>query len=117
MSALQKPRGLFRTGVGTALPHDSAAKHVTGAAIYVDDMPEPPGMLHAALVLSPIAHGFLRGIDAGAVLAQPGVIAVFGANDIPGLNDAGPIGPNELLFAEHNVEFAGQPIAAVVAET
>lgn len=62
MQALQKPRGLFRTGAGAALPHDSAAKHVTGAAIYVDDMPEPPRTLHAALVLSSVAHGTLRGI-------------------------------------------------------
>jgi xanthine dehydrogenase large subunit len=117
MTAMQKPRGTFRTGVGAALPHDSAGKHVTGAAIYVDDMPEPPGTLHAALVLSPVAHGSLRGIDASAALALPGTVAVLRASDIPGVNDAGPIGPNEPLFPESVVEFAGQPVAAIIAET
>jgi xanthine dehydrogenase large subunit len=116
MTAAQKLRGSFRTGAGTAQPHDSAAKHVAGTAIYVDDMPEPPGMLHAALVLSPLAHGTLRGIDASAALAVPGVIAVLQVSDIPGVNDVGPIAPNEPLFAEGLVEFAGQPVAAVVAK-
>jgi xanthine dehydrogenase large subunit len=114
---VQKPRGSFRTGAGAALPHDSAAKHVAGTAIYVDDMPEPPGLLHAALVLSPVAHGTLRGIDASAALALPGVVALLRANDIPGVNDIGPIGPNEPLFPETTVEFAGQPIAVIVADT
>ena len=117
MTALQNPRGSFRTGVGAALTHDSAAKHVSGAAIYIDDMSEPPGTLHAALVLSPVAHGALNGIDAAEALAQPGVVAILRARDIPGVNDAGPIGPNEPLFAESLVEFAGQPVAAVVAAT
>ena len=117
MTALQRPRGSFRTGVGAALAHDSAAKHVGGSAIYIDDMPEPPGTLHAALVLSPVAHGNLKAIEATEALAQPGVVAVLRAADIPGINDAGPIGPNEPLFAEGVVEFAGQPVAAIVAET
>jgi xanthine dehydrogenase large subunit len=117
MSALQRPRGLFRTGIGAALPHDSATKHVTGTAVYVDDMPEPPGTLHAALVLSPTAHGRLRGIEGSTTLAQPQVVALLHAGAIPGANDAGPIGPNEPLFAEGIVEFVGQPVAAVVAET
>jgi len=47
-------------GVHTAQRHDSALKHVTGQAVYIDDMPEPAGTLHAALVLSPIAHGRLQ---------------------------------------------------------
>jgi xanthine dehydrogenase large subunit len=115
MTAAQKLRGSFRSGAGTAQPHDSAAKHVAGTAIYVDDMPEPPGTLHAALVLSPVAHGTLRGIDAAAALALPGTIALLRASDIPGINDVGPIAPNEPLFAESVVEFAGQPVAAIVA--
>jgi xanthine dehydrogenase large subunit len=117
MTAMEKPRGNFRTGIGTAQPHDSAAKHVAGTAIYVDDMPEPPGTLHAALVLSPIAHGSLRGIDASAALAHPGNVMLLRPSDIPGVNDVGPIGPGEPLFAESVVEFAGQPVAAIVAES
>jgi xanthine dehydrogenase large subunit len=110
-------RGRFQTGVGAALPHDSATKHVAGTACYVDDMPEPSGTLHVALVLSPVAHGTLRGVDASVALAQPGVVALLRACDIPGINDGGPIGPNEPIFAEDVVEFAGQPVAAIVAET
>jgi xanthine dehydrogenase large subunit len=117
MNVMQKPRGTFRTGVGTAQTHDSAIKHVAGTAIYVDDMPESPETLHAALVLSPVAHGRLRGLDAAKALAMPGVVAMLGANDIPGVNDAGPIGPNEPLFPEGVVEFVGQPVAVIVAET
>ena len=49
--------------VHTARRHDSALKHVTGQALYIDDIPEPPGTLHGALVLSPIAAGRLRGLD------------------------------------------------------
>ena len=63
--------GRFTTGVHTKQPHDSARKHVAGAAPYVDDLPEPPGTLHAALVLSPVAHGLLRNIDASAARAMP----------------------------------------------
>jgi xanthine dehydrogenase large subunit len=111
MGVMDKPRGIFRTGIGTAQPHDSAAKHVAGTAIYVDDMPEPPGMLHAALVLSPVPHGTLRGIHASRN------VTLLRSHDIPGVNDVGPIGPGEPLFAESVVEFAGQTIAAVVAGT
>ncbi|HTV37705.1 MAG TPA: xanthine dehydrogenase molybdopterin binding subunit [Xanthobacteraceae bacterium] len=112
-----KPRGSFRTGVGAALTHDSAGKHVSGTATYIDDMPEASGTLHAALVLSPLAHGTLRGIDAETALAQPGVVAILRAGDIPGVNDAGPIEPNEPLFAEAAVEYVGHPVAAIIAET
>ena len=46
--------------VHRSLRHDSALKHVAGEAVYIDDMPEPPGTLHGALVLSPVAHGKLK---------------------------------------------------------
>ena len=110
-------RSSFQTGVNTSQPHDSAHKHVTGAAIYVDDIPEPPGMLHVALVLSPIAHGRLRRVDTSAAQHASGVISVITAADVPGRNDVAPIAANEPLFAEDIVQFAGQPIAAIAAET
>jgi len=117
MSTVQKVRGAFQTGVHTKQRHDSGANHVAGTAVYIDDMPEPPGMLHAALVLSPVAHGRLRGIDASRALAAPGVVAVVTARDIPGKNDIGPVTPDEPLFAETLVEYAGQPVAVVAAAT
>src|ERR1700676_5083052 len=100
-----------------SLSHDSAREHVTGRAIYVDDIPEPRGLLYAALVTSPVAHGRLRGIDAALARAMPGVQAVITAADIPGRNDIAPIGQGEVLFAEGVVECCGQPVAAVIADT
>ncbi|MBS0526379.1 MAG: xanthine dehydrogenase molybdopterin binding subunit [Proteobacteria bacterium] len=104
----------MKSGVHTAQRHDSALKHVTGQALYIDDMPEPAGTLHAALVLSPIAHGRLRKV---AVPPSPGVVAVLDARDIPGKNDVAPVGSDEPLFATDRVFYAGQPLAMVVAAT
>ncbi len=101
--------------VHTARRHDSALKHVTGQALYVDDLPEPPGTLHAALVLSPVACGRLGKLDFAAAAGSPGVVAVLGAQDIPGRNDVAAGGQGEPLFAVERVEFAGQPLAMVVA--
>lgn len=115
MNRPAKIRGIFRTGVNASLQHDSAEKHVTGQAVYIDDMPEPTGTLHAALVLSPIAHGRIRKINIEPALRAPGVVAVILPKDIPGKNDIAPIIPGEPLFAEDIVEFAGQPIAAIAA--
>ena len=69
---------------GRELPHESARLHVTGEAIYTDDIPELRGTLYAALITSPVAHGELvgEGIDRAALLAQHGVVAVFTAQDI-----------------------------------
>lgn len=103
--------------VGTAQRHDSALKHVTGQALYIDDMPEPPGTLHGALVLSPVACGRLKKLDLVMAAASPGVVAVLAAGDVPGKNDVAPIGQGEPLFAEDRVDYAGQPLALVVAES
>jgi xanthine dehydrogenase large subunit len=100
--------------VHTAQRHDSALKHVTGQALYIDDMPEPSGTLHAALVLSPIAHGRLKKLE---VPLLEGVVAVLDARDIPGKNDVAAAGVDEPLFATNEVLFAGQPLAMVVATT
>ena len=48
---------------GKPLPHESAALHVAGAAPYTDDVPELAGTLHAALGLSPVAHGVIEQLD------------------------------------------------------
>lgn len=108
---------LPRQGAGAALRHDSALKHCTGEARYADDVPEQPGTLHAALVLSTVPHGRLLSLNAEAARAMPGVVAVLAAGDIPGENDVAPSGKGEPLFAETLVEFAGQPLALVVAAT
>jgi len=97
--------------------HDSALKHATGQALYIDDMPEPPGTLHGALVLSAVACGRLVWLDAGVASALPGVVAVLGPRDIPGRNDVAAIGQNEPLFAVDRIDFVGQTLAMVVAES
>lgn len=105
-------------GVHTDVIHDSAIKHVTGRAEYTDDIPEPVGTLHAYLGLSEIAHAQIDSIDLSAVLAAPGVIGVLTADDIPGVNDISPTGlHDEPIFAAKTIEFWGQPMFAVIADT
>ncbi len=105
-------------GVATDQRHDSAHKHVTGEAVYIDDMPEPAGTLHGAMGLSTIAHGAIRSIDLSAVRAAPGVVAVLTAGDIPGENDISPTGRHdEPILAEMKIEFLGQAIFCVIATT
>jgi xanthine dehydrogenase large subunit len=101
--------------VHTARRHDSALKHAGGQALYIDDIAEPPGTLHGALILSPVAAGRLNSLDLAAAKAAPGVVAVLGPKDIPGKNDVAAVREGEPLFAESKVEYAGQPIAMVVA--
>jgi xanthine dehydrogenase large subunit len=101
--------------VGISAPHDSASKHVSGRAVYVDDMVEPPGLLHAFVALSPHAHARIKSIDLSAVIATPGVAAVMTARDVPGVNDVGPAFMGDPIFADGLVEYHGQSIFAVAA--
>jgi CO/xanthine dehydrogenase Mo-binding subunit len=77
--------------VGAPLPHDSAHLHVTGEALYTDDIPEVRGTLHAAIGMSERAHARIKSIDLTKVRAAPGVVAVLTAKDVPGKNDYGPV--------------------------
>ena len=98
--------------------HDSAAKHVTGTADYTDDIAMPEGTLHAYLGVSDVAHAKLLGIDYTDVLATPGVVGVLTADDVPGVNDISPTGLNdEPVFPTESIQFHGQPLFAVIAET
>ena len=101
--------------VTQALPHDSAAKHVQGRADYIDDLPEPQGTLHAALILSPAARGHLLDCGLDEVKRAPGVVRVLTAIDIPGRNDIAPALQDEPLLADERAMYFGQPIALVLA--
>ncbi len=102
--------------VGISRPHESAHLHVAGEATYIDDITELSGTLHAALGLSPLAHGRLLAIDVAALRALPGVVAVFTAADIPGHNDCGPIvHGDDPILASDTVHYLGQPMFAVIA--
>jgi xanthine dehydrogenase large subunit len=105
------------TEVGLPRPHESAVLHVLGEATYTDDIPELQGTLHAALGLSQKAHAKIRGIDFSAVKASCGVVAVYGAADIPGTNDCGPIIHDDPIFADGLVQYVGQPVFIVIADT
>ena len=102
---------------GQDIVHESAHLHVTGEAVFTDDIPELRGTLYAAIVMSPVAHGELigEGIDRAALLKAHGVVAVFTAKDIPGENNCGPIIHDDPFLAAGKVEFLGQCVAVVVA--
>ena len=103
--------------VGRTHVHESAALHVAGTATYIDDLPELSGTLHAALGLSPLAHGRLRGIAVDKLRALPGVVDVVTAADIPGANNCGPIVHDDPILAQDLVQYLGQPMFAVLAES
>jgi xanthine dehydrogenase large subunit len=105
-------------GVREMIAHDSAIKHVTGRATYIDDIPEPPGTLHVYIAQSTRAHARIRALDVQAVRDAPGVVAVMTAADIPGGNDLSPTPTDDdPVFATDLVQYVGQSIFAVAAET
>lgn len=98
--------------------HESAIKHVTGKAIYVDDQPEPRGLLHAATGWSDATCcGKILDMDLSAVYSAPGVVAVITLDDVPGHKDIGPVFPGDPVLADGEILFHGQPIFAVAADT
>jgi xanthine dehydrogenase large subunit len=114
---MNTPLARIRGGVHASVRHDSAAGHVTGRALYLDDIPTVPGTLEAALVLSPHAHARIVRIDLARALAAPGVVTAIAAADIPGKNDIGPIRAGEPILPPETVEHVGQPVAAIAAAT
>ena len=109
--------GDIQGAVHTNIRHDSAVKHVSGRAVYIDDIPAPPGTQETALILSPHAHAKIVSIDTSEAASMPGVSVVVAAADIPGKNDIGPIFGDEPALAQRIAEYAGQPVAAVAADT
>jgi xanthine dehydrogenase large subunit len=101
--------------VGDDVVHESAHLHVSGEAVYCDDIPLPPDTLHAAIGISEKAHARIRSLDLGAVLSAPGVVAVLTAADIPGKNNHGPVIADDPIFATGLVEYAGQSLFAAIA--
>ncbi len=102
---------------GVSRPHESAVAQVAGGATYIDDMPELRGTLHAAPILSTVAHGRLLGVDASAALAMPGVRGVVLSRDIPGDPMLAAFAGDEPVFATDTVQHIGQVVGLVVADT
>ncbi len=101
---------------GVSRFHESARAQVAGTATYIDDIPEVRGTLHAAPVCSPIAHGKLKGLDASAALALPGVQGFICAADIPGDPILAAFGHDEPVFAQDTVQFIGQVGGLILAD-
>ncbi len=88
---------------------------VRGTARFTSDLPLPTGCLHALPAVSPHAHASFTRVDATAALAEPDVLAVLTAADIPGENEIGNLLPGEPLLADGETHCVGEPYALVVA--
>ena len=102
---------------GVSRAHESARAQVTGEATYIDDMPEVKGTLHAAPILSTVAHGRLRNVDTAAALAMPGVRGTVLTQDIPGDPMLATFVHDEPVFARDMVQHVGQVIGLVIADS
>ena len=99
------------------IEHESAVKHVTGKAIYTDDISEPKNLLHAVIGYSNCSKGVIKKIDYKDVLSSEGVVDIITEKDIEGINDVGPIFKGDKIFTSKNIEYYGQPIFVVIAKT
>jgi xanthine dehydrogenase large subunit len=104
------------TGVGRSVKHDSAEKHVSGAATYIDDRLEFPNQLHVYARMSDRAHARILSIDTAPCYAIAGVTLVITSKDVPGQLDIGAVVAGDPLLADGLVEYVGQPILAVAAK-
>ncbi len=114
---LDAARPFSESAVHNPIAHDSALKHVTGKATYIDDISEPKDLLHVYVAKSEHAHARIKKLDVEAVRKAPGVVAVLTAVDIPGVNDCSPILGDDPIFADGIVKFHGQVLFAVAAES
>ena len=113
---IDKDRDEIVGAIHRHLSHDSATMHVSGEAIYIDDMREPAGTLHLHPVLSTCAHGRIASLDIDEALACDGVVDILTARDIPGTNDFGHGGyGDDQILAGDVVEYKGQIVCAIAA--
>ena len=103
--------------VGRQVPHDSAIGHVTGGALFVDDLTPTKNELIVDYIGSPFAHGKIISINSRELSQLDGIVGVFTSKDIPGHNHYGPVVKDECFLAERVVEYVGQPIAIIAAES
>lgn len=112
---------LFRagmtSGVGRSVKHESADKHVSGEAVYVDDRLEFPNQLHVYARQSDRAHARIVRIDTRPCYEIPGVAIAITKDDVPGQLDIGPVVAGDPLLADGKVEYVGQVVLAVAADS
>jgi len=117
MSVPDSPLSSVRGSVGSSIPHDSAHLHVSGEASYTDDVAEPRDLLHLAIGMSDRAHARIKSIDLQPVRHAAGVVDVIFVDDIPGENNCGPVVHDDPILAPYVVQYVGQAVFAVAAET
>ncbi|MCY4228416.1 MAG: xanthine dehydrogenase molybdopterin binding subunit [Gammaproteobacteria bacterium] len=106
-----------RISVSRGMAHDSAVGHVSGEAPYVDDYLPRTRQSYACVGMSPVAHGTLVELGLDEVRNAEGVLDVITADDIPGEPDIGPVFAGDPLFAADTVQYLGQPLFAVAADS
>src|SRR5581483_2490822 len=109
------PRGVEQHLVGLPLPHDAAREHVTGEAVYLDDLPPRLDELLVDVIGSSLAHARIRSVDVTAAAQVEGVVGVYTWADVPGENTFGPVFHDEELLAREECHYIGQPIVALAA--
>src|SRR5262249_17604920 len=99
------------------VPRKEDARFIRGLGTFVDDI-TLPGMLHGAILRSPLAHARITAVDANAARAHPAVVAVLTGPDRAGRGLAWMptvFGDTQAVLATDKVRFQGQEIAFVVA--
>ena len=98
------------------LKHESALQHVTGEALYVDDIPVDDQSLTGYVVYSKYAHAKIKSFDLSEAKKIKGVRAVLSYKDIPGENQMGPVIKDEPCLADHQINFIGQAMFLIAAD-
>jgi len=96
--------------------HESGKYHVTGEAIYVDDMQINNQLLIGKIYRSPLAYARIKTYDINKASKLKGVYKIISHKDIPGANQIGPVFHDEIALAIDKVEFIGQAIFLIAAE-
>ncbi len=105
-------------GLGHSVRRKEDDRFIRGKGTYVDDI-VLPGMLHLAILRSPLAHARIDAIDVERARAAPGVAAVITGKDLDAHNLAWMptlSADTQAVLALDKVRFQGQEVAAVVAE-
>jgi len=120
VNALDLHRPPAGTHIGLPLERLEDATLLRGAGRYADDVGEPPGTLHAAVLRSPHPHARLLGVDVAAALALPGVRAVLTGEDVRRWSRPFVVGVRQPMehwcLAVDRVRYVGEPVAVVVAQ-
>lgn len=103
--------------VGQSIPHDSGPGHVTGEALYIDDLTTMTDELFVEFVGSPVACGTIKSVDVSDAKRIPGVVGVYTHKDIQGHNLFGAVFHDEPFLPAERVDYVGQPVVVIAAET